>query len=349
MSNANSIQLPPDWLAHRYDPGHDAIHYIEVPRDARRKAPFLTDADLPPHGDPLVLRRAESPRAPQTPVHFIFHSAYCCSTLLANAYDRPGRAFSLKEPVLLNDIVGWRHRATVPPAQLKSVVEDGLAALARPFAHDEHCVIKPSNVVNGLAGPMIASSPGAGVVLLYAPLRVYLASIADKGMWGRMWVRDLMSKQMVDGLARPLGFTNEDLFKQSDLQVAAVGWLAQHLHFMRLALTWPDRIRTLNSETLVARPVEALAAVDKLFGLASDPADLQAIVDDVFNKHAKSGVPFDSSDRKERRESATKLHAEELHMVETWAAKVAEGVGLPMDLPHALMPAAAPLPTTAPA
>ena len=330
------VRLPAEWLAHRYDPGHDAIHFISVDRDRRRRAAFLTDAELPDLGDPLITRRDDlAPALPDQRVNFVFHSAYCCSTLVANAYDRPGRAFSLKEPVLLNDLVGWRHRGGAP-AQIRTVLQDGLATLARPFEPGEVCVIKPSNVVNGLAMAMLADRPDAAALLLYAPLEAYLGSIAGKGLWGRLWVRDLLAKFMKEGLV-DLGFAPEDIFLQSDLQVAATGWLAQHAVFAKLVERWPMRVRTLESEVLLARPMEALTAVDTLFGVNATAAEREAVVQAVFTRHAKSGGDFDAEARKADQRAAAQNYAEELAMVVAWADKVAHSAGIALIAPNPLL------------
>ena len=329
--------LPAAMLAHRYDPGHDAVHFLPVPRDLRRSAPFLTDADLKVAEPPLVVGRADAlaAAAGTARLNFIFHSAYCCSTLLANAYDRPGRAFSLKEPVLLNDLVGWRHRGA-EPAKLGAVLGDGLAMMARPWTADEVGVVKPSNVVNALIPAMVAARADAGVLLLHAPLRVYLGSIATKGLWGRRWVRDLLMKQLTDGMV-DLGFEQGDYFLQTDLQVAAVGWLAQYALFTRVAEQWPDRVRTLNSETLLADPAAALAALDALFGVTGDNAARAAIVATAFRRNAKSGAAFTAADRTAGQQSAAALHGEEIAAVIGWAEAVAANIGLVMALPRPLL------------
>jgi hypothetical protein len=329
--------LPPDLLAHRYDPGHDAVHFVKAARPLRRSAPFLTDENLPGTKAPLVVRREDALRsAPGTArLNFIFHSAYCCSTLLANAYDRPGTAFSLKEPVLLNDLVGWRHRGGAPAA-IGTVLGDGLHLLARPFVAGEVGVVKPSNVVNGLIPAMVAAREEAGVLLLHAPLRVYLGSIASKGLWGRRWVRDLLLKLLTDNLV-DLGFDQTDYFLHTDLQVAAVGWLAQHALFTRVAAHYPGRVRTLNSETLMADPAVALAALDELFGIADTDQRRADIVASVFRQHAKSGSNFTAEDRAAGQKDAALLHGDEIETVAQWAAAVADGAGLAFDLPNPLL------------
>lgn len=329
--------LAPEWLAHRYDETHDVIHLVEATRALRQSVPFLMDAHLPGAATPLVLRREEAVSAVPNPapVHFIFHSAYCCSTLLANAFDRPGLASSLKEPQLLADMVGWRHRGG-QPQRVGAVLDQSLTLLARPFEAGESMVIKPSNVVNGLAQAMMNVRPQAGAVLLYAPLRVFLASIARKGMWGRLWVRELLSKQLADGLV-DLGFEPRDYLLHTDLQAAAVGWLAQKKLFAAMAARWPGRVRTLDSETLVARPTESLRAVATLFTLALDDPTAETIVADVFTRNSKDGSDFAVGQRASDRSAGEADHAEEIEKVAIWAEAVERAAGIDGDLPAPLI------------
>ncbi|MDZ7588858.1 MAG: hypothetical protein U5J78_06900 [Parasphingorhabdus sp.] len=88
------------WLAHRYDESADAFRFLDVPRDVHRQSTFITDDYLPNHPDFVAIARQDAAQfRPQTvPIHFIFHSAYCCSTMLARAFDLPGIAMGLKEP-----------------------------------------------------------------------------------------------------------------------------------------------------------------------------------------------------------------------------------------------------------
>lgn len=325
MTNAPASHVDdPIWLAHRYDPPRDAIHFVRADRNLRAAVPFLTDEYLPGATAPFVLDRLVALRAAPTPapVHFIFHAAYCCSTLLAAAFDRPGLATSLKEPVILNDLVGWRHRGADANA-IGARLRDSLTLLSRPFDPGEVIIVKPSNVVNALIPAMLALQPSARALLLYAPLPVYLASIARKGLWGRLWVRDLFAKQLADGLI-DFGFQNEDYLKLTDLQVAAVGWLAQLRLFEILVRRHPDRVRTLDSETLLARPAEALSTFARLCGLPMSEPEAQAIATGpVFQRDAKTGNAFSADDRMRGQQQRTMTHADEIDKVVTWIAAVA--------------------------
>ncbi len=334
---SEQLRLRPEWLAHRYDPQFDAVHFALADRDLRRSVPFLTDEYLPSASEPNVVPRAEALAVapPPLPIHFIFHSAYCCSTLLANACDRDGEVGSLKEPIILNDLIGWQLRGG-EPRRVAEVLDSALRLLARPFEEGEATVIKPSNVVNTLAPVMLAMRPAAGCLLLYAPLRGYLGSIANKGLWGRNWVRDLFLKQLKTGLI-DFGFAPEDHLLQTDLQIAAVGWLAQHRLFARLAALHPDRVRTLDSETLLARPAEALAAVDALFGLRDDPAGREQVIARVFTRHAKFGGTFDRNSRAADQRSAAEVHGDEIDKVAVWAETVAANAGVSLSLSAPLL------------
>lgn len=327
--------LTPDWLAHRYAPGEDAVHFIQVDRETRGRAPFLTDADLGER-PPLSVPRAKTPVTDGVaPVRYIFHSAFCCSTLLANAYDRAGLAFSLKEPTILQDLVGWRHQGAAP-AKIGAVLGDSVRLLARPFEAGEACVIKPSNIVNGFIPALIGGRDDVKALLLYAPLRIYIASIAKKGLTGRLWVRDLLAKQLQEQFV-DLGFTTQDYFRQTDLQVAAIGWLAQHAMFAKMAAAMPDRVRTLDSEVLLARPDAALTALDTLFGVADTAEGRASMVASVFSRNSKTGETFDVSNRRADQDASLSAYRDEIDKVVIWAEKVADGAGIPMTLPATLL------------
>lgn len=325
----------PAWLAHRYDPQQDAVHFVRADRALRRRVPFLTDDEMKPAGPPAVIARARALAAmgEPAPVHFILHSAFCCSTLLAKAFDIIGTASALSEPRILNDLVGWRHRGG-DPAAIGEVLDGALRLLARPFEPGEAIIVKPSNLLNGLAAAMLTLRPQARVVLIYAPLRVFLASIARKGMWGRLWVRDLLAKQLTDGLV-DLGFEPRDYLLHTDLQAAAVGWLTQHALFAKLAAAWPDRVRTLDSEMFVARPRDTVAAVAGLYGLAVD-ADAVAR-GEAFARNSKDGTPFAAGQRGAERSAGAALHAEEIEKVATWAEAVAANAKVAMTPPAPLL------------
>lgn len=323
-----------EWLAHRYDPVHDAFHYRRVTRSRHGEVPFLTDECLGVAEATQVIARAEAvAAAPPGKLHFIIHSAFCASTMLAHAFDRPGSSMGLSEPVVLNDLVGWRKRGAEPRLHGR-VFADALAQLARPFGPGETVIVKPSNIVNPLAAGMLTLRPDARALLLYAPLPVFLASVARKGLWCRLWARELLESLLQDGVVN-LGFEVRDYFRQTDLQVAAVGWLAQHALFRSLTERFgPERIATLDSERLVAQPAQTVAAAARHFGLANAGGPREAR---AFSVDSKTGGTFAAGQRDAEQRAARAAHADEIDKVADWAAAVAERAGFDLTHPYPLM------------
>ena len=325
-----------EWLAHRYDAEGDAYQMRHLTRDAHDAATFLTDDYLGKEDNPIVIRRGEAMQG--TPkdnvLHLIAHSAFCASTMLAKGFNLPGTSMGLKEPVLLNDIVGYRRRGA-SPALVAERLDHGLRMLARPFSGDSAVIVKPSNIFNALLPVTLAMRPASKAILLYAPLPVFLVSVARKGLWCRLWCRELLEGQLTDGIVH-LGFEPADYFRQSDLQVAAVGWLAQQQLFAQIATKYgADRIATLDSEQLTADPEAALKAAAQHFDMSID--DTQVSGHSAFTTHSKFGGEFRSDDRRAEHAAAKEAHGDEIEKVLTWAEQVAVTAGVSLELPYSLL------------
>ncbi|MBX9883360.1 MAG: hypothetical protein K2X68_00135 [Novosphingobium sp.] len=332
-----------EWLAHRLVEGTDAVRFARIPRAAHAAMPFLTDDGFTAHfgGQPPQVDVPAVPLLAQfgkAPLGLLFHSAFCGSTLLARALAEPGVAMGLSEPVILNDVVGMRSRGA-PPAKVARAADLALRLLARPFAAGESVVVKPSNLLNPFAELLLALAPEARALFLYAPLETFLVSVVRKGLPCRLWVRELLEGYLGAGIVAPLGITPEDVFRQSDLQVAATGWLAQHRLFAALAArVGPARLRTVTSEQLTGDPVRVLGAAAAHYGLALEPAAIARIAaGPAFTRHSKSGAAFTPDQRRDEYAAAHAAHADEIDLVQTWAGQVAKQAGIAMDAPLPLL------------
>lgn len=328
--NLRPLVADPAWLAHRYVESKDAVQFLKVTRAQHAAATFITDDHLPAGLERVERSRSDAVAAAPAPapIHFVFHSAFCCSTLIARAFDRPAASTALKEPLILNDMVGWRRRGAAP--RLVAEVTDGvLTLLARPFEAGEAVIIKPSNIVNGLIPLLMARRPDARALFLHAPLPLFLTSVAKKGLDGRLWVRELLGGFRRDGIVQRLGFDDEALFGQTDLQVAATGWLAQQALFADLLPRLGGRALSLDSETLLDSPAEAMSALARHFALA--PPSEEAVTQ-AFGRNSKSGESFGRTDRDAEYAAASEAHRDEIDKVARWAAVVAERTGIPLQL-----------------
>ena len=334
--SAAQIVADPEWLAHRYDEGHDAFQYRRVTRERHAEVPFAIDDYLGQEPNPVVIHREDAARllGEQAPIHFIFHSAFCASTMLVRALDVPGSAMGISEPVILNDMAGWRRRGAEVPKHAQ-VMNDALGQLSRPWGASEAVVVKPSNIFNGLAMGALALRPQAKALLLHAPLEEFLLSVARKGMWCRLWARELLESLLQEGMV-DLGFEPRDYFRQTDLQVAGVGWLAQQMQFHRMAKQFgPDRIASLDSEALTSDPASSVAKTAGHFGLrsrdAADYAEHPAIL-----RNSKSGAAFERGERQMDQARAREVHGEEIEKVAEWIRVVGGRRGVSLELPFKL-------------
>ncbi|HUQ13426.1 MAG TPA: hypothetical protein VM055_04040 [Novosphingobium sp.] len=326
-----------EWLAHRYIESEDRVRFVRVPRERHREIAFLVDdllgPDLPTHEMPAAEALRE---AGPGPLCWLFHSAFCGSTMLVRALDRPGAAMGLSEPVILNDLVGFRRRGA-PPREVARLADLAGRLLARPFAAGEAVVVKPSNVLNPLTRLMLSLRSDAPAIGLYAPLETFLVSVARKGLECRAWGRELLEGYLGDGFA-PFGFSAQDYFRQTDLQVAALGWLAQHRQFAALAAEFGARFATLDADRLADDPAAAIGAAARHYGLALDAAAVDEIAHGpAFTRHSKSGAAYGPEARARDYDAARTAYGDEIGKVTVWAEAVAASAGIALEPPRPLL------------
>jgi hypothetical protein len=342
MSDVRAIVGDYRWLPLRFDAASDSVVFVKADRDAHRAATFLDDQLLRQSNDKRQLRLGDIAPAvaalPAKDCHFIFHSAFCCSTLLARALDIPGKSMGLKEPLVLNDLVQAAMTQGTPKATRRQL-EPTLALLARPFAAGETVIVKPSNIANPLIEEILELRPAAKALLLSSELSDFLRSVAKKGLWGRIWARKTLA-----GLNRfpklQSGFGEAERWEHSDLQVAALVWLDHRAQFSNLLSSLPpERIVSMDSADLLDDPARALDAVGDFFGLGLSPDEVTSIArGPVFASNAKRhGENFDAQRRRDEHAAIGGVLAEEIEMVAKWARSVADFAGIPEQLPQPLL------------
>lgn len=341
-NDLQSLVSNPEWLPSHWQADRRAIQFAYLPRQARSALTFLADEYLdqaqPPFATADLSQLREAAIANPAPAHFIFHSAFAASTLLARALDVPGLASTLQEPQILNDLAEAARRRALP-GELPGMV---LSLLARPLGPGERVIVKPSNAANLIAPAMMDASPGSRAIFLSAALPRFLRSLADKGLWGRRWGRRLYAMLTAD-TGVDFGLRSGELFELTDMQVAALAWLMHQTQKLALLQRFGDRLRILDSETFLTARAETLAAVAAHFGLALDDEQARQIADGpAFRTHSKElGREVDPEQPLAARE-AIPIIEEEIEMVATWARAMAEHAGLSLQTPAQalLLPAA---------
>lgn len=327
-----AIVADPSWLAYRYDVRADELHFLWLPRDAHRSVAFLSDAELAAKAPRRIVPRqiaAEAAHA-AAPLHLILHSGLAGSTLLARALDEEGAVMTLKEPPILTDLIGHRLNGA-PHVPAPVLLGQVMALLARPFAPGEAVALKMNSVGNLLGPEILAARPDTRALCLHAPLPLFLASLAGRGVPGRLGGRKMFIGLRNSGAAE-FGYSEKELFELVDLQLGALAWLAVHRVLADMARRpGPPRVRSTDSERLIADPAPTLKAIAAHFGVGLDVAAL--VAGPRLRTHAKTGEPYDASRRLRDLQAAETAHRSEIEMVAAWAGQVAQAMGLALELP----------------
>ncbi len=290
----------------------DTAVIVPMDRAAYHRSIFL-DARISPASETAEMVPARDLPQPATvrAPGWIFHVAHCGSTLLARALDDPGGEIVLREPLALRQLAVAGANGAPDPARLRSAA----ALYGRGYGDGGARPLVKANVpVNFIALDLLALDPAAPAILLHFPLAAYLAAIL-RGPNHRGWVRHISAelRPALELWAGPAG--------DSDADLAARLWLAQHrVHAAALA-RFPNT-RSLDAETLFARPRATVAAAHALFGRPVTDAALDAIVaGPLFATYSKQpGVAFDNNARLVRHAASAAALAPEITAAQRWVA-----------------------------
>lgn len=256
---------------------------------------------------------------------FIFHTAFCCSTLLARALDQPGRALSLKEPGILMDLanLGRVHpKWAADTPRFQSLAQTVFGLLGRRFEPQEHVVIKPTNAANRLLWSAVAQ--GSRVLLLYSNLPSFLVSVIRKGEACRHFMRRLLNILRLD---RPDidAWPHRELILLTDLQVAALVWHLQiQLFELVLARVGTGSVRSLNTDRFIDRPADVLFDVQAFFGLGYTAQEISDVAGgSLFQRHAKFlEQEYDHTLRQAEKEQMLERHREDISTTLEWVRRL---------------------------
>lgn len=320
----------PWYFPHRVDKRSVGFIYLPL-RDAQAAwnldlSVGLRNYDAPRCSVPLddVVARASNMRMHAQTPSLIFHSAFCCSTLLARLLSVGRRCNAVKEPAVLDDLVYWRPRDDAWGRTVGAM----LALLARRWFDDVPILVKASDACSWIGLELLTVQPEMRAMLVYSSLESFLVSSL------RTTIRRVWCHERLHAIARhaPHLLPESQWDASRDEQVAAAVWLAQMRAYVRVtSQIGPERVRTLDGRRLPAEPtrvVDAVAAHCEL-GRTANGVD-QCALASVLARHAKSGGPF----RPSVYEAARVRFAKQVARGLEWAEPQAKVLQLPAS--HAL-------------
>ncbi|MGZ8408276.1 MAG: hypothetical protein ACXWVJ_09640, partial [Caulobacteraceae bacterium] len=191
------------WFLDKLDLENGMANLIRADRSILAEQPFLDNkwdtSRLETASVTLADLTAAAP-AGRPRLNFIWHTSFCCSTLIARCLDHQGRSLALREPRALVGLANAKRRGLVQkqPGLARGV----FALLARRFEAPEHILIKPSNAANTLISEAAAMTDGK-MLLLHTGCREFVVSAAKNGQGMAAFVRNLFL--LLGGDGHPAG------------------------------------------------------------------------------------------------------------------------------------------------
>ena len=269
-------------------------------------------------------------------INHIFHSAFCCSTLISRCLDIPGRSRSLREPSVLLQLANYK-RAGHPFARDRdkflSLIDTAIVCLTFTGDGGEYVALKATNAANNIAGEISACESTGNILLLYSGLERFLVSVIGKGEGCRAYVRTLFN--LIRGDSPQIrDIPLETCMQMTDLQLAAFVWYMQLDQYLGLLGT-PARsaIRTLDCDSFLESPAPTLVRLGTHFGYDIAPQVFEGIVSGpAFKRYSKNpDRAYNNAVRDEQSRDILAKHGEEIRLVIEWSTRIrAEG---PLQLP----------------
>jgi len=343
---AEELTRNPAWHLHDLDMQRGEMRFLEVTPETFSISAFLDNRIAytgdQVHGFPLDAIAAALQRHPPPPrrIAYLFHTSFCCSSLLARSLQREGRMLVLREPWVLRRLgdlkrgVLARQQTWYP--QGPALVDMALQLLAKTWGESEAVLIKPTNVANDLADDLLTLRPDAHGLLLYSDLESFLVSNLKKTDETQQKLPLLV--QLFDqdtSYAERLGIKLSGLdFPQS----VVVVWHAQRMQWQALlASAAGPRLRTLDSGVMLAHPAETLGAAAAFLGRTLTAAEaVDVVAGPAWNTHAKDPFSaYDSRRRDAENRDIAERHRHEIATALRWAEPLL--ARRPPDLPQGLM------------
>lgn len=331
MTDARTIEADPAWLPHRIDLAASEVEFLRVERSAISASEFLADRRPAAASQSAVLGMDEvAAMQPRTgPIHFIFHTAFCRSTLLARALDIPGVSVGLSEPGIVASLVNAGPRGA-------PLVRPVLDLLSRPHAEGEVVFVKPTNHANMLMPALFSARPDAKAVLMTSDLVSFLAAVVRKGLLGRRWGRQLfLELQSYAGM--DFGIDARESFAMTDLQAAGLAWFLNQRWFAAHASSSDGTRRVLHGDRFNAERSRTLRAIADFAGAELGEGRAEAAAGSpLFASHAKLGGDFAQADSAQATRATSPVTEEEIAQIGQWVGMIAGQAGLEVPVRQTL-------------
>lgn len=303
----------------------DLLTFVRLKRLDYRRASFLDPRGLP--GDALLWQAPLSDLyhalpAPGQPLRlaYLFHTGFCCSTLLSRCAEISPTVFALREPMSLHNLEvqlagagrGWSRE------QCNDALITLMALLGRTWAERQIALIKADCTL--LVPALLQHSP-APYVVLYCPAADFLASVMsgkERRAWSIGRLRQMIEIAHATGARVPF----EIPAQLNAPEAACLIWWWQMWIFREARNKERGRGYFLAAEAFLNDPVASLRALFDVLDAAHPGEKLPALAARVMSRDAKTPAQTgNAASRREKLAATTSAHAEQIGLALQWASR----------------------------
>ncbi len=295
--------------------------FLTIDQEVLERSTFLdTRIEAPlAQSIPVSVARIAEAQMDAAPLAWLFHTSFCCSTLLARILHLPPYQVVLKEPLVLRRLADARHVQW----DLQDLVPLAARLLCRPWDPQGSVVIKPTHAALNIATDLLDAVPKSKGVLLVSSLDDFLVSNLKKTHDTLAKVPVLAERALQAGSFQfrlpPAALAPPDLLAAATLQWAAQRELCADI----LASAGRHRLKPVDAATLLEDVAGVAWQCAQWMGLPVPQHLMQQRVAQVSGRNAKSvKVAYDAAHRRADVRVIRSKYADRLSAAHCWFEKV---------------------------
>jgi hypothetical protein len=250
------------------------------------------------------------------PANYIFHTAFCGSTLLSRALHAPPSSVALKEPHVLFRIS--EASLKLPDDALRPHLDNVLAEITQPWALGGRVVIKPTNSCNRLAPRMLDAGLDDRVLFMYSSLEEFLISCLKKLPEAETRV-NWMARHLLPGsaLERDCGIPRRDF---NLLEACVLSWCVSLQYFSEAIRSNPMlKFKVLAYRDFMAEPAQRAREVGLHFCIEEALLSPEFLQPRLGDNAKNAGTPFNREQHTTQTEIIRSTYGDAIQDALKWA------------------------------
>lgn len=270
---------------------------------------------------------------------FIFHTAFCGSTLMSQLLDALYESLPLREPEALGNVLAYLCAPQVPECHKRTTFDWIMQLLARRYEPAQTAVIKANDYCNPMAWEILRRDSRAPMLFMYVPVEEFV--VACLRVPARHdWIRQRC--QAVRAAAAQLLPAAQGMVLADEAcgDMAAFYWaynIALYRHAHGVA---PERLRCVDFNAVLADPLALVTACARHLGLVPrTQIDANEAVKPLLGVYSKnSNYRYSPAQRHDDIAELRQRYAAQIDAAYALASRLLGGTSAHEALPGALGP-----------